>query len=281
MKKTTFALLTGLFFGSAEATLLFTESLNFGGSTGLWKDNTAATDVYSTTSSRHTYNATGLTHDQMTDEIGGMYTYEFTGGTNSVGPNTSTGAFTSGFTGVAGAGDTYWLATLVRWGGGTSSLSATLTNSTSVNSIGFKVNSTGQVLLFGSNGGAVAGDLATGAQTVVGETHLLLMRGTVGATGDASGPTTSILDFWFDPADVFALGAATYSTGADSKFGRSGNYTSVSLGGGSGSTSNVPALDEIRFGTDLNEMFVIPEPGTLALVGIALGSLLLFRRRKA
>lgn len=47
---------------------------------------------------------------------------------------------------------------------------------------------------------------------------------------------------------------------------------------GNSTTDTTPRFDEFRMGTSLDAV-LIPEPGTLALVGIALGSLLFFRRR--
>ncbi|MCH8513665.1 MAG: PEP-CTERM sorting domain-containing protein [Kiritimatiellae bacterium] len=53
--------------------------------------------------------------------------------------------------------------------------------------------------------------------------------------------------------------------------------------GGTQNYSNntqTPRFDEFRMGTSLDSIVVIPEPGTLVLLGIALGTLMLFRRRK-
>ncbi len=277
MKRIPPILLLALAGGMANATLLFTESMDFGGTSELWRDNDAATDVYNTTSARHRYEAIGLTHGQMKDVGGGMYTYNFTGGENTLGANTTTGAFDPDFNGIADAGQTYWLAALLRSGGGTSSLSLRLNNASSVNTLGFNLNSDGSISIAGSNDGGAATTQATGASATPGTTHLLLLRGTVGNTEDVNGPLNSVLDFWFDPADVFALGSPTYSTGPDSKFGRQNFlYTSVSIGGGSGSTDNVPALDEIRFATELTDIFAIPEPSSFLRVGLS--GLVLFLR---
>lgn len=54
----------------------------------------------------------------------------------------------------------------------------------------------------------------------------------------------------------------------------------LSNNSGFSSNSDTPKFDEFRLGTTLGDVIAIPEPGTLALVGIALGSLLLFRRRR-
>jgi hypothetical protein len=50
--------------------------------------------------------------------------------------------------------------------------------------------------------------------------------------------------------------------------------------GDSGSGSVTGTYDELRWGTSLDSITVIPEPGTLALVGLSLLALVLFRRRK-
>ncbi len=261
-------------FGSADATVVYQNSLDYGDTTGLWKDNAAAQADFPNTSIRHTYEATGLSHDDLTT-AGGNYAYIFSGGSNN---STDTIAVNPGFT----AGSTYWMAVLMQWGGTGSTALLQFTNQNSVNTVGFSIGSDGKVNAIGSifGGGATTND--TGKFATAGVTHLMLMRGTVGSTLDANGPVDSVLDFWFDPADVFNLSVtADWSTGTTSKFGRDGlNYTGVVMGGGSASTGVIPRVDEINFANDFNEIF-IPEPASLALLGLGALCVLGGRSRRA
>ncbi len=245
--------------GSANAAVLYQNSLEYGTTTGLWKDNAAANADFPNTSARNTYEATGLTHANL-NTAGGNYAYIFNGGGQGV---VDTISVDPGFT----SGATYWMAGLLQWGGTGSTAVMTFTNASSVNSVGFSISSAGTVNAIGSINGGAATTNVTGETATAGVTHLMVMRGTVGA---GTSPTDSVLDFWFDPADVFNLGVADWTTGTTSKFGRQGyNYTGVNMSGSSTSTSIVPRVDELNFATDFNEVFVtIPEPASLALLGL-------------
>ncbi|MCC5842982.1 MAG: PEP-CTERM sorting domain-containing protein [Verrucomicrobia bacterium] len=95
------------------------------------------------------------------------------------------------------------------------------------------------------------------------------------ANATASFMSVSIFDVGADGTGP--LGTALASVSATdvslANSGFSGNLW-AGFGGGNNSGSNVVAFDNFS-------VVAIPEPGTLALVGIALGSLLLFRRRKS
>lgn len=95
---------------------------------------------------------------------------------------------------------------------------------------------------------------------------------------NASGQMTS-LNLWLNPGDLTSeagSGAATLSyTGNIGGGGFAGfAIQKDNLPGG-----HNPTFDEIRIGTTWDAV-AIPEPGTLLLVGIALGSLAIFRRRR-
>jgi hypothetical protein len=268
-------LISALASTGASAAVLYQNSLEYGGLTGPWKDNAAATTDFPNGSSRNTYESTGLSHENL-DTAGGNYAYIWESSSSQTLSNTI--SVDPGFA----AGNTYWLAALLQWGGTGSTAGVVLSNELNVNPIGFNIASDGTVNAYGSFGGSASQNNDSGQMATAGETHLMVLRGTVGS---GTSPTDSVLDFWFDPGDVFNLGTPDWASGATSKFGRhnsSSNFTGVNMfGDSSGGVSVIPRVDEINFTTNSGDIFVIPEPGTLALVGIALGGMLLFRRRGA
>ena len=89
------------------------------------------------------------------------------------------------------------------------------------------------------------------------------------------------LSLFLNPSLSSEPTSATVSTGVGTK----GWFPSESLGSlhiDAEVTGGEPAtfFDEIRIGESWDDVSPIPEPGTLALVGILLGTLILFRRRR-
>ena len=136
-------------------------------------------------------------------------------------------------------------------------------------------------------GGAVATDVQSG--TLSPDTTYMALFKAVDSTG---GPS-SVYDaytFWINPVVTNTEGDLGASLGSGfgvireltAVNGTSANYTGASLVASLAAGQSFK-VDEIRLGTSLADVmpYTIPEPGTLALLGIALGSLLLFRRRPA
>jgi len=255
----------------AQATLLFTESFNYGPSL----DDIRNVSSWTTGSGVIDYDPNGLSSDGMNDETGGSILHNFDGGgSRSASLSISVDPFPT-----ASAGDEFWIAGLIDLT--TLSLDGStgfnFSNTQSVNSWGVTVNSSGDVLLNVSDNGGAAANRDTGVDITATGTYLFLSRATIGAGGDSDKQST--VDFWFNPTDtssVAALGAATFTTGADSKIGRStGSYTSVSASFG----SDFARVDELRLGESLVDVVGVPEPGTLALMSLAGFSVLFFRRR--
>ncbi|MCC5844184.1 MAG: PEP-CTERM sorting domain-containing protein [Verrucomicrobia bacterium] len=84
--------------------------------------------------------------------------------------------------------------------------------------------------------------------------------------------------FWINPTITAGMTVGDLGTGWSAGLTNTGLAGVASIGLYTTGT-NAAVFDEIRLGTTLDSVAVIPEPGTLALVGIALGSLVLFRRR--
>jgi hypothetical protein len=81
------------------------------------------------------------------------------------------------------------------------------------------------------------------------------------------------LTFWLNPE----AGISAPATGGISLTNtRNFTFNNIEMRAVNGNV----VFDEFRMGTTWESVAAIPEPGTLALVGIALGSLVLFRRRK-
>ncbi|MCC5845668.1 MAG: PEP-CTERM sorting domain-containing protein [Verrucomicrobia bacterium] len=105
------------------------------------------------------------------------------------------------------------------------------------------------------------------------ETNLFLARVTLNQdAGDR-------IDFWINPD----LSGGEAGLGIPTVFRDTGTIGNALTGIGVSFENDNATLDAIRISNDPNgfEMVTaIPEPGTLALMGIALGSLVLFRRRR-
>jgi len=254
-----------------QAAVLFEESFEYGGSL----DDIRNVSTWDTTSGVIDYDPTGLDAPGMNGEAGGSILHNFSGGSRSANLSISVDPFPT-----ASAGDEFWFAGLIQLNSLTfnNSTGFSFSNGQSVNNMGFFINSSGDVILNASDNGGAASSIDTGEDITATGTYLFLSRATIGAGPDSDKQST--VDFWFNPTDtssVAALGAATFSTGADSKIGRStGAYSSVSVNFG----SENERVDEIRFGESLVDVVGVPEPGTFALVGIAFGTLLLIRRQR-
>jgi len=138
----------------------------------------------------------------------------------------------------------------------------------------------------------MAGGTDGGASLNFGETYMVV--GKLTGMHDDGTSVTKTADMWvLSLTDFNAVVAANFTEAALNannvfQITRSvTNDTEISLSGHLNvhtldwSQRNFnPIYDEIRFGTTMESVMPIPEPGTLVLVGIALGSLLLFRRRR-
>lgn len=134
-----------------------------------------------------------------------------------------------------------------------------------VNNVTFGLNSSNMFVTAWMDGNATT---VTGDAWSLDTTNAFLMRVT---QGSGASPTDSLVEIWFNP-DYGNLGAANFTSTSDTRIGRSGEaYTSVRYSGASIGNARV-IWDEVQ-------VVAIPEPGTLALVGIALAALMLFRRR--
>lgn len=118
-----------------------------------------------------------------------------------------------------------------------------------------------------ANGAATT---VTGPSYTVGDTLAFYM-----ALEKGTSDNNNIVSIWFNPADLSNPGTADFVSTSDTRFGRNGGTIAETIYSGGNVGNTQWTIDEVRVATT-----AIPEPGTLALVGIALGSLLLFRRRK-
>ena len=149
-----------------------------------------------------------------------------------------------------------------------------------------RVNTSEMGRPFGISVGSTTGNLGAilregtvtgpGATLQDGTTHQIVLR----FEQVSSGWGQSRLDVWLDP------GAESNTPVLTATGGSLTNESTVTINNflatlhHSGSSSNAGTyFDELHIGTTWDSVNVIPEPGTLVLLSIALGSLLLFRRR--
>ncbi|MCC5844462.1 MAG: PEP-CTERM sorting domain-containing protein [Verrucomicrobia bacterium] len=154
----------------------------------------------------------------------------------------------------------------------------------------FDINHTDNTLMFSAGGGS---GLETTDFGLNSGANLVVVRAIydfgINTAGNPNAAFYDRVEFWINPT----LTASAAPTSADlgtpdaSGFGimRSFNGNGTPLAYNSlhfrhSLNSGSVSLDEFTITTSLSDIVAIPEPGTLALVGIALGSLVLFRRRR-
>ncbi len=256
--------------GSAHGGVLYSESFDYGptgsgiNGVGGWTSSSAVL-VYDPT--------TNLSPPGLSNTSGGSMWLDF-----NLARTATDGTINIDMSGY-GSGDEFWFATAFQYVSGNTSHDLTFTGG-SVTAVGFRIDGSGDVSILASdNGGASNTWHSTGVTSVTDGTYLMLARGTLGNTFDASGVTNSVVDFWFNPSDtssVGALGAASWTTGADSKFGRA----SQSITGVLAQPSQQGRIDEIRAATSLQEVVtLVPEPHPAILGGAGLALLMMLRRR--
>lgn len=269
---------------TAHSALLYNESFDY--SAQLSNNDPIGTGAggishFSGNSTALDWVSSGLTHSALNNETGGAIFHDRDSGNRTTSSSDPSFLPLDPFT-PSSPGDTFWIAGLIQYND-PGSVTVAFNNGEAVNRWGFGIDSSNNVIAVGAVGAGAATNNDTGVDAVAdGSTYLFLARGTVG-TGTS--PTDSQLDFWFNPSDtssVGALGGATWSTsGSGSKFGRhngGGNDTYTTVSYSFNATSS--AVDEIRFGNSFEDVIGVPEPGTLSLVGLALGSLLFARRHR-
>ena len=136
-----------------------------------------------------------------------------------------------------------------------------------INSGSARLISGRQMDLNGNNG------LAT-STVAVNQQNLYVFRITIDTNAGAVESGT----FWVNPTLTQGMTVGDLGSGWSANFNNTG-LSGVAAIGLYTTGTNAAVFDEIRLGTTLDSVAVIPEPGTLALVGIALGCLVLFRRR--
>ncbi|MFP4355854.1 MAG: PEP-CTERM sorting domain-containing protein [Phycisphaerae bacterium] len=255
-----------LIASAASAAVLFEESFDYGNTT----DNIQNVSNWSTNSGVLMYDHDGgLDHSALAGETGGSFWHDYASGSRD-----ATNSADVNFDITIAEGSEMWFAALAEYSSG--GQAEIRFSAGSVNDIGFGIDSGGNVFVEASDNGGASADHDTGLDAAAdGTTYLLLMRATRGADGS---PIASTIDFWFDPADassLAALGAADWTTGADSKWGRDSqaNYGSVLV-----EPAYDARVDEIRVGESLADLNVVPEPATMSLLG--LGGLVVLRRRR-
>jgi hypothetical protein len=115
-----------------------------------------------------------------------------------------------------------------------------------------------------------------------GDTHMVVVRFTEGATAGTGG----LSDLWLDPSGA-SFGAASAPAPDGSTIGTytasaSADHTdSILIGAGiaAGSNPNETDVDEIRVGTTWNDVTTVPEPASVGL--LTLGACIAARRRRA
>jgi hypothetical protein len=140
-----------------------------------------------------------------------------------------------------------------------------------------------------NNGVSFSGASTNGSQALVdGTTYLMVAKytnvGTIGATGTATLWLfdSASYDLWFTGGaseaalDTFALGGPLVSAGVTTTAIHTftnGDFTQFTISGTNGSAAQSIFYDELRYGTTLEDVVMVPEPSTYALM---LGGLLLF-----
>lgn len=292
MNKTNKLLLTAAIaigFTQVWAGVILSESFEYGNSTIDIRDLSNYTANSGVLRYVHDVN---LTHPTLLGETGGSFSEQW----DDANPGNRTAVKTvSSFSyGNVSQGESIWYSMLIQWNEADVA-TVVFSNSTSnvgtsgtppptalghtghfVSAIGAHIDASGNISVAfwtdDDNDNSFQA-LDTGMNATLGSTHLLVLRATKGA---GASPSDSSVDFWLDPTfSDLSTGTPDYQSGTISKWGRDDqSFNGLYLNSG---TRNY--IDEIRVGESLEDLNLIPEPGTLVLVGIALGCLMIFRRR--
>jgi hypothetical protein len=249
--------------GSAHATVIFSDSFDYGGTT----TNIGSVGNWSSGSSVLKYDHDGgLEYATLAGETGGAmwldYTAERSGSSN----------FTNFDLTPLEQGDAVWMAALFQYVSGNNAHSLAISGGT-VSAMGVTITGAGDVVVTGTLNTTVSASNDTQIDLGTG-TYLMLLRYT---KGSGSSPVDSKIDLWINPAPA-SLGTADWTLDSDDgqvKWGRDGN----ALTGLSATPSQQGRIDEIRIATSLGEINLVPEPASMALLG--LGGLMMLRRRSA
>ncbi|MCC5848106.1 MAG: PEP-CTERM sorting domain-containing protein [Verrucomicrobia bacterium] len=173
---------------------------------------------------------------------------------------------------TGGLGDTFYMSGLLqfspgtagsmRWQVGSSQTGGPREHFFGFNASGNLVAGTGNT--FGTSTDVFAADT----------THLVIARFHDGGQGNRT------VQVWANPASLTNPGTADYTFAADHFGGH--NLNALILRGETGNSVQDPSFifDEARLGFSFESVAPIPEPGTLMLLVIAMGTLAIFRRRK-
>lgn len=174
-----------------------------------------------------------------------------------------------------------WFAALVAINDTTGeSASVSLQFDQSSGTIGFGVGDIGSIVGWEVNGGALALDVGE-TQYVGGTTALIVGR--LQVTNPNGAGASEPLTLWFNPTDGADIAALDSTADAKHEITGSsyvnGDWGSIEITAQiQGSGTDTGRIDEIRVGETLSDLNLVPEPASLALMG--LGGLLVLGRSK-